>query len=966
LRLCGVVSCLTAISLFIACGGGSGSGGGTGGGGTGGTSPPAYPGNRTALIRTGDTPSSAVYDSLHNLVFASEPDLGLVDAISISNAKIVARIPVPGVEAVGLSADNTTILASTNLQQVAWIDTALMQVTKWQMLPQVNDPVSGLQFWTPFNPYCILPNFANGIDFPAYTQNPYLLANGKVLFEALEGGFSPVVMEWDPVANTAVLRRDLPAGGFVLANTTGTEVLFASGPTFYDSATDSVRSSSAIRPALLAAGNPAGTQFALFEGPGLVFIDNQFNIVGQVSLTVTGPLAQQPTGLVYSPDGTRLYMAAPGAVPIITTIDTTNFSIVGTAPGYSNVTPDSASATESPLTADGTGIVIGSGLGGIVFDDSTDLYTFTQNDETTAGFSTPSEGPVQGGTVVTVSTGIPTVTPDVWFGSQLATAENASGVPQVEATTPPAGAAGVVDVKIIEPTGVMVMVPQGFTYGSVSLLTAPLAAAPTGGVTADIYGFGFSAESGATTQQVTIGTGSAKVLAATQLLGIPVQDLTISIPPGSPGPADIVVKSATGTATYPNGFRYLSSLTDYSSTDTFLAVLYDSARQQLYLNAGDHLDVFSLVSNSFGTPITPPSLGGTRQLQGMALTPGGSQLIVGNYSDDSVAIIDPDSPTTAKAVQIAPPADPGFVQVAPLAVATTSKGTAFVDTGTTSGSTGGGGAIYELNLSNLQVTLRNDIPGFVQVSGEPMSQTGDGTEVFLAVPDNSGGNIMAWFAATDSWQLHNVGGEFELFYDDVAAASDGNVFAVNNAPVSEFSFPMFVNSQLSQISQLGIESLFAAVNQPGMALHNSGALLYSSTDLGVDIIDVAHGALAERILLNEQDAFLSGSLAIDGTGQRVFVLTNAGLTIIELDAVPLSIGSLTPSSGTSGTMIQVRGSGFQSGTSAGFNGTSVSTKFLDGDTLQITVPNMGAGPVAVTLSNPDGTSYELDGAFSVQ
>ncbi|MFZ3333300.1 MAG: hypothetical protein WA197_21855 [Candidatus Acidiferrales bacterium] len=436
-----------------------------------------------------------------------------------------------------------------------------------------------------------------------------------------------------------------------------------------------------------------------------------------------------------------------------------------------------------------------------------------------------------------------------------------------------------VNVKIIDSAGLMAMFPQSFTYGSVPLLTAPLASAPDGNVGADIYGFGFSVDTPGATQQVTIGTGSAKVVGGTQLQGFPVQDLTLNVPAGSPGLVDIVVKSPTGTATYPKGFRYLTGVTDYASSDTFSAVLYDSTRQQLYLNAGDHIDIFSLTSNSFGTPITPPSLGGTCQLQGMALTPDGSQLIVGNFSDDSVSIIDPDNPASAKAVQIAPPIGPDSLPEGPHAVATTIKGTVFVDIGTTNELSGGGGVIYELSLTTLIATPRNDLPFFVQVSGEPMSQSGDGTKVFIATPGDSGGYAMIWSAATDSWEAHNTGGVYELFLNDVAAARDGNVFAINNAAeISDFPFPMFLDSQLNQISQLGIESIFAAVNQPGIAVHDSGALLYSSTDLGVDIIDVRHGALAERILFNEQDAFVSGSLAVDDPGQKIFLITNAGLT----------------------------------------------------------------------------------------
>ena len=46
-----------------------------------------------------------------------------------------------------------------------------------------------------------------------------------------------------------------------------------------------------------------------------------------------------------------------------------------------------------------------------------------------------------------------------------------------------------------------------------------------------------------------------------------------------------------------NGIFYAQSVKDYSSSDSFTAVLYDAKRQQLYLSAQDHIDVFSLASN---------------------------------------------------------------------------------------------------------------------------------------------------------------------------------------------------------------------------------------------------------------------------------------------------------------------------------------------------------------------------------
>lgn len=102
------------------------------------------------------------------------------------------------------------------------------------------------------------------------------------------------------------------------------------------------------------------------------------------------------------------------------------------------------------------------------------------------------------------------------------------------------------------------------------------------------------------------------------------------------------------------------------------------------------------------------------------------------------------------------------------------------------------------------------------------------------------------------------------------------------------------------------------------------------------------------------------------TGQNIFLITNAGLTIIKLDAVPLSIGSLTPSTGAPGTMVKIRGSGFQSGTTVSLNGTTAASNFVDDDTLEITVPAIGSGTAKITCSTPDGTSYNLDAGFTVQ
>lgn len=352
-RYLSVTLYLAAMLALSACGGGSSPSGAGSGGGTSGATTQNNPDNRTVFIRTGDTPSSGVYDSVHGMAFVSEPLLGLVDAISVPGGQIVARIPVPGVEALGISADNTKILASTNTQEVVWIDTSKLAISQRQILPVINDPVSGLEFWVSCS-----PQMANliGTNMPIYAQNPYLLSNGKVLFEGFEMPSWAALVEWDPVAGTAVVRHDLPNGDVVAANPAGTEVLFAGSPAIYNSATDSVTDSRAFPPPNLAAANPTRDQFAMLNETGLTFVDGQFNLLGQATIDV---LQNKYTGMVYSPDGTRLYLASvvsSKSLAIITTVDATNFSILGTAPGYSSgESPLFPSDIESPSQLTGRG-----------------------------------------------------------------------------------------------------------------------------------------------------------------------------------------------------------------------------------------------------------------------------------------------------------------------------------------------------------------------------------------------------------------------------------------------------------------------------------------------------------------------------------------------------------------------------------------------------------------------------------
>jgi plastocyanin len=75
-----------------------------------------------------------------------------------------------------------------------------------------------------------------------------------------------------------------------------------------------------------------------------------------------------------------------------------------------------------------------------------------------------------------------------------------------------------------------------------------------------------------------------------------------------------------------------------------------------------------------------------------------------------------------------------------------------------------------------------------------------------------------------------------------------------------------------------------------------------------------------------------------------------------------AITSFNPASGLPGTTVTITGTGFQSGATVSFGsvaGTNVT--FLSATTLRADVPNMPAGPVSITVTNPDTLSATASG-----
>lgn len=393
-------------------------------------------------------------------------------------------------------------------------------------------------------------------------------------------------------------------------------------------------------------------------------------------------------------------------------------------------------------------------------------------------------------------------------------------------------------------------------------------------------------------------------------------------------------------------------------------MLYDATRNQVYLSANDHIDVFSVVTNSFAAPIAIPSKSGQRQILGLALTPDGSKLLAANEPDTTVAIVNPDNPSSGAQLISVPQA--------PFEIATTSTNHAFV---TTTGAFNlGPYNIYDIDLSSLQVGVVAVPPGSLILPGASyLKGARNGTLVVEETVGDSGGPMPAWQAATNTWVARMVEGQF---WQDPAVAGDGNLSVTTSDPAdSGFPFQYVFDPNLNMTAQVNFPEFQALQQGPPVEMEQTGALLYAFTPAGVDVLDARTGQLREHIVLSEQLATpQTGPLqtqlkmmAVTPAGDEIFVMTTAGLTAVELDEVPLGIGSVTPAAGAAGSTVTIRGTGFTSNTAVNVNGTAANTTLVDASTITATIP-AGAqkGAAQFTLMNANGSTYSLDSAFQVQ
>ena len=148
-------------------------------------------------------------------------------------------------------------------------------------------------------------------------------------------------------------------------------------------------------------------------------------------------------------------------------------------------------------------------------------------------------------------------------------------------------------------------------------------------------------------------------------------------------------------------------------------------------------------------------------------------------------------------------------------------------------------------------------------------------------------------------------------------------------------------------------------------LNASGSLYYVAYPHYFEIVDVLHARLLMRFSLTETVQSAPSPMAIDSGGRYVYLITDKGLTVVDLGEAPLAIGHITPQLASVGTQVTVRGSGFDSTLNATIGGQAAASSVSDQNTLTITVPAAASGPQDVVLSRGDGASYTLENGISL-
>ncbi len=950
--------------------GGSGSsGGGSGSGGGGGSfQPRPFPGDYFTRMPSGGAGgivSDESYDPNLKEVFATDTEVNAVEVYSTVDGHHVGEISIPGASGLSFSPDYTKLAVGTITPYVYFVDPTALHVTG-----QVAVPASFLA--TPANGAGVMP------------VKPCIVADGSILLGMLP---PPTLTSQSYAAYWHLVRYDPATGAFTLQDPDiggilssplrsldGRYVLVEGDPDgelwLYSAAAQGyvATSSQMQNSALFLAINADGSQIASAQATSTTGTGWQVTFWGPTlqavnHYSISSAISGNP---VFSRDGKYLYLLAGST---LTALDTQTATPVG----YLGISVGGLLFPSRFFDVDENNRLFGTtGQEGLMILNAANLAAsppaILPRFTTPSAEAAPVAGPLSGGTNVLFVPDASTSGDDgmdssteAYFGATPApqdTVASSSGGNYLTATAPSASQPGPVSVLLTDSNNDAVFLPEAYTYGPHLLRVEPNVVSAQGGdqITIYAYGLGYTSAGGA---QITIGGKPVDLtnapFNASASANYPVQSLTVTVPAGTPGWADITLTNNVGTDTLKRGLEYLKTEATVTG-GPFRFAVYDSVRNLFYLTGGSNsVAVFDPKTQTMLSPLQSSSVSASAVLEGLALTPDDSKLLVADPADESVVIFDLTN-NSSTSVNVLLSTNPPSGTPGPFSVATAANNRAFVSFAPCITD-----PVREIDLTTLSVTARADVASTC-TAYVPYPELGgssaDGSTIIFA--GNSGTEppgpeyIWRYDAASDAFTGPVIIEDGPWVGGEAAADGDGGVIALSQGTLDQQLLPLVPTPLIGELD--------SRLNETGSLLYSFRS--YTNPD-NILVWDTHNGR--QLLMIDFPQTFQTvRPLAIDPSGQQILMATQSGVSYFDLSVVPLAVGTVSPAQAAVGANVQIRGSGFVSGTTVQIGGQSATCSVVDSETISCTVPNLPSGPVSMTLNNPDGQSYSFENAFTVQ
>lgn len=598
----------------------------------------------------------------------------------------------------------------------------------------------------------------------------------------------------------------------------------------------------------------------------------------------------------------------------------------------------------------------------------------------------PASGPAAGGTQATISGANFAGGATVSVGGAAA-AVSAVTVTAISITTP-AHAAGPVDVTVTNPDGQASTLAGAFTYLAppppppALAGLSPAEGPDAGGTLVTLAGSAFSAG-------LSVDFGGAPALVG----AVTATSVQVQAPAHLAGTVDVTVTNPDGQAsTLPAAYAYLAPP---PPPPVLPAPVLASVLPPSGPTAGG--SAVALLGASF-QPGATVSLGGLAATVG-AVAGGVIDLTTPAHAAGAVdvTVTNPDGQRVTLPAAFTYLAPPTLVALSP-STGPTTGGTSVVLTGAGFGAGatvsfgGAAAAVGAVTATSVTVTTPAHAAGAVAVSvtnpdGQSSTQAAGFTYVLpppavtsLAPASGTtlgGTSVTVTGAGFQAGASATLGGSpavvgaltaSSLTLTTPAHAAGPVALAVTNPDGQAATLPAAFTYVAPPLPPPTLSGLAPASGPDagGTAVTLAGSNFQAGATVTFGGASAAVGAVSATAITAVSPGHLVGLVDVTVTnpdGQSSTL--GAAFTFVAPPPPPI-LSAVLPATGTTagGTAVSLAGAGFQPGAAVSFGGLAAGVVSSSATAIAVTTPAHAAGPVGVTVTNPDGQSVTLPGAFS--